>query len=120
VKGRPISERLGFATAGLRAAWRREASFRTHIGFAGAAAVALVVLHPVPIWWALVGITIAMVLALELLNAALEGAIDLLHPGHHPVVGMVKDMLAGAVLVAALAALIVAVAMVVDTLELLR
>lgn len=46
--------------------------------------------------------------------------IDLLHPGHHPEVGVVKDMLAGAVLVAAVAALVVATAMVIDTLEILR
>ncbi|KQM64725.1 MULTISPECIES: diacylglycerol kinase [unclassified Sphingomonas] len=120
MKGRPLGERLGFAVAGLRAAWRREASFRTHLAFAGAAVTGLIVLHPVPIWWALIGMTIAIVLSLELLNAALEGVIDLLHPGHHPEVGVVKDMLAGAVLVAAIAALVVAVAMVVDTLELLR
>lgn len=120
MKGRPLRERLGFAGAGLRAAVRREASFRTHLGFAGAALVALVLLHPAPIWWALVVVMIAIVLALELFNAALEGVIDLLHPGHHPEVGVVKDMLAGAVLVAAIAALVVAGAMVVDTLELLR
>lgn len=119
MKGRPLRERLGFAIAGLRAGWRREASFRSHIGFACAAIVALIVLRPKPVWWALVAITTALVLALELLNAALEGAIDLLHPRHHPEIGAVKDMLAGSVLVAAAAALAVATAMVVETLELL-
>lgn len=120
MKGRPLRERLGFAGAGLRAAYRREASFRTHLGFSAAATIALILLRPVPLWWALVAITVAMVLALELLNAALEGVIDLLHPGHHPEIGVVKDMLAGAVLVAARAALVVAAAMVVDTLDQLR
>lgn len=62
MKGRPLGERLGFAAAGLRAAWRREASFRTHLAFAGAAFVALVLLRPTPVWWALVGVTIAIVL----------------------------------------------------------
>ena len=120
MKGRPLGERLGFAGAGLRAAFMREASFRTHLVFASAALAALVSLRPAPAWWALVAVTIAMVLALELLNAALEGASDLLHPGHHPTIGVVKDMLAGAVLGAAIAALVVASAMVIDTLELLR
>ncbi len=119
MKGRPLPERLGFAMAGLRAGWRREASFRSHLAFAAGAVVALMVLRPVPLWWALVAVTIALVLALELLNAVLEGVIDLLHPGHHPEIGAVKDMLAGAVLIAAIAALAVATAMVVDTLELL-
>ncbi|MDJ0277273.1 diacylglycerol kinase [Sphingomonas sp. 2R-10] len=119
MKGRPLRERLGFAIAGLRVGWRREASFRTHLAFAAAAIVALLALRPAPSWWALVAVTIALVLALELLNAALEGVIDLLHPGYHAEIGAVKDMLAGAVLIAAIAALLVATAMVVDTLELL-
>lgn len=114
MKGRPLNERLGFAMAGLRTAWRREASFRSHVGFATAALLALLVLRPAPIWWALVGLTVAIVLALELLNSALEGVIDLLHPAGHPEIGAIKDMLAGAVLIAAIAALGVAGAMVVD------
>lgn len=120
MKGRPFHERLGFARHGLRAAWVREASFRTHLAFAAAALIALVVLPPAPVWWALVAITVALVLALELLNGALETVIDRLHPERHPEIGIAKDMLAGAVLVAALAALGVAGAMVVDTLEILR
>lgn len=120
MKGRPIGERVGFAVAGLRVAVRREASFRTHLAFAASVCIALVLLQPAPIWWGLVAITIALVLALELLNAALEGVIDLLHPSHHPEIGVVKDMAAGAVLIAAMAAMIVAGAMVVDTWELLR
>ncbi len=117
MKGRPLRERLGFAVAGLRTALRREASFRSHLGFAAGALVALIVLRPSPVWWALVGVTIAIVLALELVNSALEGVIDLLHPARHPEIGAIKDMLAGAVLVAAIAALGVAAAMVVDAIR---
>ncbi len=117
MKGRPLSERMGFALAGLRTGWRREASFRSHIGCASAAVVALLVLRPVAIWWALVAVTVAIVLARELLDSALEGVIDLLHPGLHAEIGAVKDMLAGAVLIAAMAALVVAAAMVIDTME---
>ncbi len=115
MKGRPFRERLGFARAGLLAAWRREASFRTHLAFAAAVFVVLLVLRPAPLWWAAVALTVALVLALELLNGALEGIIDLLHPDRHPEVGVAKDMLAGAVLVAAGAALVVAAAMIIDT-----
>lgn len=114
MKGRPLRERLGFAVAGLRTAWAREASFRSHLGFAATALLVLIILRPSPIWWGLVGVMIAVVLALELVNSALEGVIDLLHPARHPEIGAIKDMLAGAVLVAAVAALCVAAAMVVD------
>lgn len=115
MKNRPFRERIGFALAGWREAFAREASFRTQLGMAGLAAVTLVVLRPAPVWWALVGLTCALVLALELINSAVEAVIDLLHPGIHPAVKVAKDMLAGAVLVMSCAALLVGVAMVVET-----
>ena len=115
MKNRPFRERIGFALAGWREAFALEASFRTQLGMAGLAAVALLVLRPAPIWWALVGLTCALVLALELINSAIEAVIDLLHPGIHPAVKLAKDMLAGAVLLMSCAALIVGGAMVVAT-----
>ena len=114
MKNRPFRERIGFALAGWREAFARESSFRTQLGMAGLAAIALLVLRPAPIWWALVGLTCALVLALELVNSAVEAVIDLLHPGIHPSIKIAKDMLAGAVLVMSCAALLVGVAMVVD------
>lgn len=116
MKNRPFRERIGFALAGWREAFARESSFRTQLGMAGLAAVALIVLRPAPVWWALVGLTCALVLALELINSAVEAVIDLLHPGIHPAVKLAKDMLAGAVLVMSGAALIVGIAMGVENL----
>jgi len=113
VKNRPFHERLGFAVAGLIAGWRHERSLRTHCIFGLLALAALLVLRPEPVWWALVAVTIALVMALELLNAAIEGVIDLLHPGLHPEIKVIKDMVAGAVLLMSFAALAVALAMVV-------
>lgn len=112
MKNRPFRDRIGFAAAGLLEAYRRERSFRTHCLLGLAALAALVVLRPAPIWWALFAVVIALVLALELLNSALEGIIDLLHPGLHPEIKVVKDMVAGAVLTMSCAALVVAMAMV--------
>jgi diacylglycerol kinase (ATP) len=98
----------------LKSGWLRERSFRTQSVFALMAVAALILLRPAPIWWAIVALVAAMVLALELLNSALEGVIDLLHPGIHPEIKVVKDMLAGAVLIVSLSALIVAAALVVS------
>ncbi|MCH7862439.1 diacylglycerol kinase [Sphingomonas sp. NPDC092331] len=112
MKGRPFRARMGFALAGIRAGWAREASFRSQARLAAAALLALLVLRPAPIWWALVALCCAIVLALELVNSAMEAVIDLLHPGIHPSIKAAKDLLAGAVLVASVAALAVAVAMV--------
>ena len=114
MKNRNFFERLGFAVAGLAAAFRRERSFRTHLIFAGLAALALLILWPPPVWWALVAVVIALVLALELVNSAIEAVIDLLHPERHEEIRAAKDMVAGAVLVISLAALVVALMLVIE------
>jgi undecaprenol kinase len=114
VKNRPFRERLGFALAGWRAGWRREASFRTQTAIAGVALIALLVLRPAPIWWALIAILVALILALELLNSAIEAVIDLLHPGLHDEIKAAKDMVAGAVLAISAAALVVGTALAVE------
>ena len=54
-------------------------------------------------------------MALELINSAMESVIDLLHPGLHPEIKVIKDMVAGAVLIISVAALVVAGAMVFDS-----
>ena len=58
--------------------------------------------------WALVGLAIALVLITELINTAVERLVDLVHPERAPEAGQVKDIAAGAVLVAACFALLVA------------
>jgi diacylglycerol kinase (ATP) len=115
VKNRPFAERLGFALEGIRTGWRRENSFRAQTGIAALALIGLIVLRPAPLWWAIVAVTIALVLALELLNSAMEAVIDLLHPGIHPSIKIAKDMLAGAVLAISFAALAVGAALALDT-----
>ena len=57
--------------------------------------------------WGLVTMAMGTVLALELLNTAGENLVDILSSDHDPRYGRVKDILAGAVLVAALAAAVV-------------
>ena len=116
LKNRRFHIRLGFALGGLREGWRREKSFRTHCLFALAALGALVVLRPPPIWWALIALVIAVVIALELINSALEAMIDHLHPDQHPSIRVAKDMAAGAVLIASGAAVVIGIAMLADTL----
>jgi diacylglycerol kinase (ATP) len=52
-------------------------------------------------------ITVAVVLAFELLNTALEAVVDLMTMVHHPLAKIAKDAAAGAVLIVAFAAVIV-------------
>jgi diacylglycerol kinase len=57
--------------------------------------------------WAIIVLTIAMVFTAEFINTAIEAVLDLASPKYHPLAKVGKDVGAGAVLVAALAAVIV-------------
>lgn len=57
--------------------------------------------------WAIIVLTIAMVFTAEFINTAIEAVVDLASPVHHPLAKVGKDVGAGAVLVAALAAALV-------------
>ena len=106
LKNRPLHARVMVALHGIAAAFRRERSFRTQVGFATAAVVALIILRPALIWWAVVAMSCALVLGLELMNSALEALVDHLSPDEHPDVRLVKDMAAGGVLLASIGSLV--------------
>ncbi|MGH8209955.1 MAG: diacylglycerol kinase, partial [Steroidobacteraceae bacterium] len=102
LKNQSFFLRLRFALAGLGHAVRAERSVRIQIGAFMVVVVALLILRPGPIWWALVMLASAGVLAAELFNTAIEHLADHLHPGVHPHIRVVKDCAAAAVLVAVL------------------
>ncbi len=54
--------------------------------------------------WAVVALAIALVLAAEALNTALEAVVDLVSPADHPLAKRAKDVAAAAVLIASLGA----------------
>lgn len=112
MKNQRLAERLGFAWAGWRAAWRAERSLRTQLWIALAVIPLMVILRPALLWWALVGMMMALVLAAELINTALEHLVDHLHPERHPRIKIVKDCAAAAVLVLSIGAVWVGVLMI--------
>lgn len=107
-KNQPFHRRLGFAANGIILAFRRERSFRTQSSLALAASAGTAFLAPGPGWAAAVILSAGLVLALELVNAAIEYLVDHLHPGFAAEIGAAKDAAAGAVLVASMASLGVA------------
>jgi undecaprenol kinase len=110
VKGQPFLKRLRFALQGIGFAFRREHSLRLHF-LAGFAVLAVLLLTQASaLWWAIGAVTIGMVITAELFNAALETLADHLHPQQHAEIGAAKDIAAGAVLIASIAALGVALA----------
>lgn len=51
----------------------------------------------------------ALVLSLEGINSAVESLADAVHPDHHPLIKRSKDIAAGAVLIAAIFAVVIAI-----------
>ena len=98
-----------YAWAGVSYAFQTQRNFRVHV-FVGTFAIGLgVFLHLSAVEMAIVGLTIGAVLAMELLNTALESVVDLtVKQSYHELAKIAKDCAAAAVLVSSLAAMCVA------------
>ncbi len=100
-------EGFQFASEGLLYAFRTQRNFRVHL----AAAFAVIILGA---WlrlprqsWAILALIIGLVLTAEMINTAAEALVDLTSPEYHPLAKLVKDLMAGAVLIVALISVIV-------------
>jgi len=92
---------FAYAWTGIRAGARGR-NFRVMLGVAAAVVGLGVWKGLAALEWVAVLICCGLVLGLELLNTAGERLVDILSPDHDPRYGRVKDLLAGAVLVAAI------------------
>jgi len=99
---------FGFAFSGLWHAIRTQVNMKVHI-FIAAIAIALgIVLHISAVEFALIFVAIAGVLIAEMFNTVIELCVDLASPSYHPLAKTAKDVAAGAVLVSAIMAIIIA------------
>jgi len=98
---------LNHAFEGIMYAARTQANMRTHLLVAALVLIATLLLKLDRFYVIAIVVLIAMVLALELLNTAIEAIVDLLTVAHHPLAKTAKDAAAGAVLVASLASVVV-------------
>ena len=98
-----------YAWAGIIYAVRTQRNFRIHLAIGFVALFLGVMLHITAIEAAVVAITISAVLVMELMNTALESVVDLtVGQTYHELAKIAKDCAAGAVLISAMAALLVA------------
>ncbi len=94
----------GYSIKGLRAAWCQEAAFRQEL-------ILCLVLIPIALWLdfsvmerLLLIAVLILVLVVELLNSAIEAAIDRIGPELHELSGRAKDLGSAAVLLSLLLA----------------
>lgn len=102
---------FGYALAGLGWLVRTQRNARIHLVIALVAVALGAWLELSGPEWAVLLLTIGLVLAAEAFNTALEAAVDLASPEWHALARIAKDVSAGGVLVLALAAVGVGVAL---------
>ena len=108
---------FGYAFEGLAAAWRTQRNVRIQAVLALIVAALGLALRFSALSWSLVVLSIALVVAVEVVNTAIEAVVDLVSPHEHPLAKRAKDLAAAAVLLASSAALAVGILVVVQTLR---
>ena len=83
---------------------------RVHLAAAIAVVIVGAVLGISALGWACLALAIGLVLVAEMFNTVIEAIIDLQMPNVHPLARVAKDGAAGAVLIASVAAVGVAIA----------
>jgi diacylglycerol kinase (ATP) len=97
----------GVALQGLRAAWRHEVAFRLEVLVAAIAIPVAFLLRVDRLGKAVMIASILLVLIIELLNSALEAAVDHTSLERHPLAKRAKDIASAAVFLSILNALAV-------------
>lgn len=98
---------IRYALRGLDYAVRHERNFQLEIFLACVAGVSAIVFRISRTEWLVVIFLIFWVLSFELANTAVERIINVLKPTLHPYARVIKDIMAGAVLMAAIAAAVI-------------
>ena len=93
---RPLAQRMTDGLRGIRKGWKRDQAMRTHVFLSIAGIVVLLIVRP-PIAWTLAVVVLVVAgLAAELVNSAIEAALDKLHPDQDPAIGAAKEMASAA------------------------
>jgi undecaprenol kinase/diacylglycerol kinase (ATP) len=100
---------FGYALKGTFFALKEQQNMRIH-------AIAILVVTVVGIFlgltaieWSVIALAISTVIVTEMINTAIEDLVDLVSPEFNKKAGRIKDVAAGAVLLAAIVAAVVAV-----------
>ena len=96
-----------YPISGLRYAYKNEQNLTFHLLMTLCVVIAGFVFKVTLIEWAILVLTIGLVIASELINTAFEAAVDLVTQEYHPLAKVCKDTAAAAVLVFSIAAVIV-------------
>ncbi len=99
---------FGYAIKGAFKLLKREASIQVQAVIALLVTIAGFYFNISTTEWILQIFAIGLVMSIEGLNSAIEEVADFIHPEFHKKIGYIKDIAAGAVFFAAIAAIIIA------------
>ena len=96
-----------YAFAGIISVLKNERNFKVQLIAAFLVLLAALVLKVDTIEWTILILCMVLVLSLEMINTAIEKICNFLHPDEHPKIKIIKDVAAGAVLLASIATAII-------------
>ncbi|WP_421379928.1 diacylglycerol kinase family protein [Bacillus salacetis] len=105
--GKKFLRSFKFAIKGIKLVFLKEFNFLVHFITALAAVAAGFIFSISKVEWLVIILLIAGMFALEMMNTAVERAVDLVTEDYHPLAGQAKDIAAGAVLCYAVGAVII-------------
>jgi diacylglycerol kinase (ATP) len=104
VKPTRLIDSVNCAIEGILYAVKTQRHMRNHFLIAVVLFTALLIMRVSALEFTLIAICVSFVLFAELINTAIEVAVDLVSPDYHPLAKLAKDISAGAVLIAAIGA----------------
>lgn len=107
MKGKKRSIGFTYAWNGVMKVIKNERNFQIHLIATLLVVVASLYLNLLLVEWAILFLAIGSVLVTEVINTVVEELIDYFKPDLHPTAKKIKDMAAGAVLIAAIHSIII-------------
>lgn len=102
-----LAQAFDFAWQGVKYGFKTQRNLKIHSMAAICAILAALVLHLTPVETAIIFLCIFIVIALELVNTAIESVVDMASPEWSELAKRAKDCAAGAVFIAAIMSVVV-------------
>lgn len=104
---RKVAKSFSFAFQGISTALKNERNIKIHVCVSGVVLLLGLWFSLSKIEWLFILLAIGGMIALELLNTAIERIVDLVTEEFHPLAKQAKDIAAGAVLIYAILSVII-------------
>lgn len=92
---------------GLKYAYRNEQNLAVDVGIALIVIIVGIIFKLNVTEWAIISLTVGLVIGFELINTAIEAVVDLVTEEYHPLAKVAKDTAAAAVFIMAIVAIII-------------